>query len=446
MTDKAIDTPTGTAALQQWADDLLALTSKQRTDKLKATLGQVDGESLGKALTAASQALMTIHQENPDLMNELGGAVEKTVASTDFGKLRYGIAALSDYRTDVTLQFLKLTLANPVVLANLATALPPVINNQLRTLSFALANVDLPGEILASSLFNILADLDTKELVTTLNAATALINDLHEGNMILGGDEPRFKAVFTTLLESLLENLDIPKAAGAVVALGEDTQVMSEVWIEQLSRNPELTVAMASTLVSLKTLFVTSFANFLQTVSELPDEVLAKIGQDAQEQMNMKEVGHMVDAYLTLYDRLNKLNPELSVKAGADFLAGTEGGKLGPVLAAMTRNFGEALKSNPATAKALEPEQVGQKINGMLVRFNHSMQGGSGSFTDYLRRMFGAIDGKEMEKAFRAVLGGLTDALFATTDKGMAVIRPVMATAWKSIRFLLGSAKRKLIG
>src|SRR5450756_2469085 len=123
--------------------------------------------------------------------------------------------------------------------------LPPVVNSLVKVLSYSLGKLDMPPEILASSLFNLLLELDAGEIGRTMTSASKMVNDLHEGNIVLGSDEPRFKTVLSEFVGRVLETTDAEEVSRAAVALGEDLEVAVGSMMDLLNRNPELPVIAA---------------------------------------------------------------------------------------------------------------------------------------------------------------------------------------------------------
>ncbi len=64
----------------------------------------------------------------------------------------------------------------------------------------------------------------------------------------------------------------------------------------------------------------------------------------------------------------------------------------------------------------------------------------------YIKRMADEIDPKELEKAMNNGVGLMRGALFATSQRGMAIVRPVLSTGWFMVRFVFGSFTRRLLG
>ena len=432
--------------LQGRVEEFQALTPEERAERVRAALGAMDGEALGRTATAVAQFLIQIHRENPDLIEELDPAIRQATKATDFGKLREGIVALSDYRTEATLRFLDLALGNPVVVANLFGLLPPLTNNLIKLLSRALGGVDLPAEILASSLFNTLDDLDREELGRLIDNAARMINAVHEGNLVLGRDEPRFRTVFAEFAEGIMEQVDGREATRAFAALSENLDVMLGVATDLLPRDPEPLRLVVSAKVTLVNVLLRRFAGFLAALSELPDETLRNLGDLLQKELETQEVGRAVNAYLDLVGRFRALNPDLFKDQVGRAIAAVDLEKLSETLGAASRTLAEAALEIPDVKRALEPEEVGRKVNGALARFNRYLEARPDAGRDYLTRMFAAIDARELERAARGAVDVFLGGLFASGAAAMALVRAAARAGWKLAGFLASSLKRRVFG
>ncbi|MBU4180029.1 MAG: hypothetical protein KJ625_08840, partial [Actinobacteria bacterium] len=237
--------------LTGFAEVLEELEPEERRKLLGEAAGKLDGVALGRATNAFSRLMMKVGKENPKLAAEVFPAIETAIEEIDFGKLRVGTVAYIEYAADLASMSIDAMLENPVIVANLVGILPPLINNLIKVISGALSEMDLPQEVLASAVFNIILEIDTEELGRAVTSMSKIVNELHEGNLILGRDEPRFRAVFAEFAEGILENVDTAEFARAVVALGEDFEVILDSVTDILHRDPELLILAGATVGSL---------------------------------------------------------------------------------------------------------------------------------------------------------------------------------------------------
>lgn len=421
-----------------------ALPEKLRNETIRSAASSLDGKSMGAAINAFSQSVTRSLKENPDLMDLTRPAVLDAVEATDFGKLREAVTTLAEMDSQVAMMFLEPVIENPVNLANTVAALPPIANSYIKVLSFALSKVKMPGEILASTLFNLIGAIDKNEISKAINAASKLINDLHRGNYTLGGREPRFRVVFAQAVQELLETLDVQEVGKASVALAEDAEVMVGVLSELFSRDPDLLMKVVQTKVSVSNVLLRSISKTLSDFEKMPDETMAKIGDSISSDLNKAELGEIIKLVIVLFNKFMDQNPDFCILDGV--VPAVEGDQLALAMSRAAKMMTKAVYDDPDVKKALEPEQVGEKINTYVKSFNRYMETGSASKQSYLSRLAASIDSAELEKAMKSVVTTITKGLFSSVGTGMAIVRPIISAGWATFTFVLKSAKRKLIG
>jgi len=412
------------------------LPQEERADLLKTVFEVFDGSSMAESANSMSRLFMTIHAERPEFASELFPDIEAFFNETDFGKMREAVNVLLDYWTTLACKSFDMVADNPVVIANLIGMLPPVVNSLVKVLSYSLGKLDMPPEILASSLFNLLLELDAGEIGRTMTSASKMVNDLHEGNIVLGSDEPRFKTVLSEFVGRVLETTDAEEVSRAAVALGEDLEVAVGSMMDLLNRNPELPVIAVSTWVSLYNIVVRAASGVLGELGQLPVETLSRMGEEIEKKLDTGEAGRAMNSMLALTGRFMEANPELLRRVAADTMGTVNRERLAAVLREAYREVGLAAKEDPGIRKSLAPEEVGRRFNDLIVRFNDSAAARPGAVKDYVSRTLSAVDSNELERALRTLIGGATDAMLESARKVRAIVRPFMNVIWRSVRML----------
>ena len=238
-------------AAQQWAGELDTAALEQQLGSLLAALWRHLWEdprsrqallaALVKQVDAGVERLAHQLEQDPEA---IAGPAEELVGAlldgVDLGRLRRVHALGLQAAAGPTSRIIARAMGDPVLVANLAAALPPLVNAQLRALADAVEALDLPAEVLASALFNLLQALDPGQAARLLNGLARTITEAHRGNLILGRHEPRFRAVCADLLEDLLPRLDGERLELAALALAEDLDTLLTAWEDLAERRPEL--------------------------------------------------------------------------------------------------------------------------------------------------------------------------------------------------------------
>lgn len=430
--------------LERLAAFVSGLPPEEREKLLKETAAGFDGKAVADAANRLTPLVMTVHRENPELASELFPAMETAFREIDFGKVREAAAAMLDYWATATEKMVELATENPVVIANLMGIVPVLLNALIRVLAHALEKLDLPSEILASAAFNMLEALDAEEIGRVLTFLAGQVNMLHAGNLILGRDEPRSHAVFTEFSKRVLDTTDVEEVAGAVVAVGEELEVIADSLVETVSRDPELVIVLSRTAVSLMNIATRVVSSTLDELNKLPGDVLASIGDKVGENFDPVEMGRALDSFVSLALRFRRANPDLHREMLAKTLKAVNIEQLDMLMRGISRDVIEAMGKDPGVRRALEPEEVGRRINEMVIAFNRSTAAGPSAVRDYVSRMLSAVDTRDLEIAARKVSDGLTDAFLESSDRGLALVRVVASGARRFMRFLFTLAKEKL--
>ncbi len=185
-----------------------------------AYLSTLDSMPLGDAVNAYFRLSRKLWEDDAEALVEaelkLAG---ETLSAIDFGKVRKAMEVKLEGHYPVWEGILSQLVGDPIIIANLLTSLPAFANTFIKLLSNTLQQLDLPSEILASALFNLLEALDIEELGRLVSGIGATVNSLHEGDLVLGLNEPRFREVAGRLIERYMSTTDWHANHEAMVAL-----------------------------------------------------------------------------------------------------------------------------------------------------------------------------------------------------------------------------------
>jgi hypothetical protein len=307
---------------------------------------------------------------------------------------------------------------------------PPVANALIKLVSVTLESTNLPPEILASALFNTITALDAEEVGRIITTGSRMAIDLHAGNYILGGAEPRFRAVFTDVMKRMLDNVDIEAANEALVALGEDGEVMAAVLVELIARDPEKVVLAWRTGTALCNILARVLANAYAEANAWPDELLVRLGTEARE-LDAEEISRAIDSAITLALRFREANPGLSEDIMSRVVQGIDTERLEFLLTAASSDALAALMSNPGVRQALRPEEMGRRVNRWLTAFNRSPGARPGAIREYVTSLLAEVDNAEFDMAARTISHGMMDAVLATGERVVMILKIGASNLWR---------------
>lgn len=425
------------------AEALLAMDEDRRRKLLASYLSVMDGEKLGRAINSSCRTMIRIHEENPDIFAE--GRRDfylDLLDSLDSGLLRKGILSYADSWTRLQGEVVDRLVSDAVLLANVLGATAPLANDMLRLLSRAFSSLDMPSEILASAVFNILSEIDTEQLGAVINGFTAMIKGLHEGNLLLGRDEPRLRSVISRFSEGLLAHVDKEQAAMAVLALAEDTETVISVMGDILYRDPELLVLSTAAMLSSIHALLRGATDAVAAVAQLSDSSLDLLAGEIDDGLDPKSAAKLLNALLSLEDRLLDARPGLPADFAGGFVSTLDTELLSRVLLRYASSI------TPVMFEELEitPEKVGALMSSGLSAYNRAAADDPGAAADALSRALGEIEPAEMRRASEHILVSFATAVGERPEILRALIRPAASAAWKMIKNYAGVIGKRLGG
>jgi hypothetical protein len=426
-----------------------ARTDDAHVKALAEALKQLDGAHLGRALNELSKLVLFVRTVKPDLLtSETAAAViDDLIVETDFGKLRKAAAALSNYGREGSTAFIEQALSNPVALSNLVVALPSIIDDQVAIIEALIAGLNrhLPDELLASAITAVLEDVNFSALGLVLSDTAKLLNTLHRGSLILGGTEPAFKALFAEIFDSFLSSLDRDAIQAALVAVGEDGEIVAQVFSDVLRREPSLLPRFVESGLATTTPLVRGLVDLIREANQLPDETFTELSRKVAEGFDTDEYRTLSNEVVTFLLRCDRAGASAPLMELVGAMLEEESLRQGA--ARTVQAFGQ-LFERPALKEKVEPEAIGRWLNSLLIQFNHTMNGSDSASTkgrpNAIVRLMSAIDPQELEQAWQSLL----TAIFGTTAGNgrltRAILRPLANVGIQAALMVPRAAKRRL--
>lgn len=416
-------------ALAGSADALGALEPAQREQVLAGWVQDVDPQRLGEAINRLAALALRVEAEHPTLLTgDTGPDWAALLGAMDHGKLRKALVALSGLFCRVAEPFLAQWATDPVASANLLLTVPPMLNDAMRLLALLVEKMELPDELLASTVFNVVRELDLSALAALTNGLTRTLNVLHRGSAILGGEEPAFKALCMELVDGLLETVDQEGLGDAVVALAEDGEVVARVLARRLTTDPALLAVTLSTGVRLLNVALATGREVLTEVEQLPEAALEELSTRLPE-VNPRSVGTLVDQglrVLSSWERIGGAEGWLE-----EALAPVDWEATGPLLWRVASPAVGAFVASGWRHHRERPEALGRWINGVLVELNDAVAHRPEAVGVFVPRLLSAVDPGELSSALRSVGRLVGGAVVASAGQPLLQI---LRTGWRRRR------------
>ncbi len=438
-------------------DKIPTMMLKNFLEQLGAGL---DLEQLKKLPAAYAPILDRVLWEDPEVVNKTvmflgaivdgvlkltGSTLNKVGQAADFGKIRVALTEHFDSRR-AALREKEWDIFNPIPLANLLGIAAPGVNYLLTILARALAGLNLPPEVLANAVFQVLEDIDPVELGGFLDSFSAFVNTLHTGNIVLGRDEPRFKEVFERVSENLLANMDGDQFKKSMIALGEDGGVIGQVLSDRFFATPESTAKFAHAISVILNHGIRMAATGVGKFSELPDATLAGMADNLESEFEARELGRMLNSLMILIERMAEQRPDLLQVVLGKMLSAIEPDQCAAVAGKVMVQARDAVMADAAWSAKLRPEAIGNTINTGLASFNRYAAKNPTVLATGLSAGMSTIDTVELNKAVGSVVNQVVDAAVANPRVLGAVIKPVIGGAFRFVKGTVSNLKvvRKL--
>lgn len=362
--------------------------------------------------------------------------LEETIKTVDFGVIRSGITKRAEANYPVTESVITAMVGDPIIFANVINILPPLMNNLLRGLSKALSELDFPPEILASAVFNLLDDLEAEEIGAIINGFCRFVNGLHEGSLVLGRDEPRFRPVLQNFLEKGLRDVDEMEAAGAMLALFEDSEVILTVFADVISEKPEMIEKFFTAFVQGLNAQLRGFVYLADKLNQLSPGVYSHIGRELGEKADFKEAAALINALARISNKVLAENPALIEKALSAVYQSVDKEEMRELVREITRQ-GTAFAT--VELETLQPEEAGKVANSLLVSYNQKITRDPEKTRESTAVFLSQLDHEELSGA----IINTADHLSYAFSKNPKLAEALMRSFYAVIRGALKGASKK---
>ena len=380
------------------------------------------------------EQLARVHQQDPTRLAEpLRAVVGEVLPRLDYGLVREGVSAMADSAARVLPGAVERVAGDAVLLANLLSSLPPVLNSLLTLGGRAVAAADLPPEVLASALFNLLQKVDTVPLAELVNQLCARLLALHQGSMVLGRHEPRLQAVLTRLGQDLLSRLDQQQLTRVAVALGEDAGTLARAGSDLLLRDPELLPTLAAAYLGAVRQATRGAADALGALGRLPGADLDRL----LEQLEAAEpqcAARLVNEAAALTWQVLERDPRRADRILERTLDTLDAATLGRLA---VRLLGPVVRRE---VDALTPQQVGRAMGAALSWAGQTLERDPSLIRDAVERALADADPARTRDLVDSALGQVKEALGHRPELVKALVQPLVAALggllWEYMRTL----------
>lgn len=360
--------------------------------------------------------------------------------TADFGKIRVGLSAHLEGRREELRG--EAGLFNPVAISNLLGVVPPLANYALRVLTRTLQALNLPAEILANAVFQLLEDVDMAEVGGLVDALATFVSALHRGNLVLGRDEPRFKEVLGRVSRDIVDKVDGEAFKDMLVALKEDGAVIGSVLAEYAYATPEVTAQVVRGVYLALGAALHATAETMRRLSELPSGAVGATVESFEEAVDPRDLARVVNYFAAFASKEFEADPEHLGRFVGRLLAALDTEEIAAACKVAALQAAGAALADTKVKAALEPEAVGEMVNAGLAAFNGFAWRNPGLMADKAARTLAVVDMDQVVLATGEVIGAAFEAL----RKNPAVVGKALKPLARPAAIAAGAGAAALAG
>ena len=378
--------------------------------------------------------LTQMHRKDPSRLAEPARALlGEVLPHLDFGLLRAALTAMADSAATTLPDTLARVAGDPVAMANLLESLPPLLNSLISLSARALSSADLPPEVLASALFNLVQKVEASQLGALCDELGAKLLTLHEGSLVLGRHQPRLQAVLARAARDLLASLDRQQLARVLVALGEDAGTLARVLGQLLLRDPELLSTLATAGAGAAGATLQGLADAVGDLSRLPEEQLAELFEGLHREAPTNQAVRLINGAAALTWRLLQRQPEPSDSRPLQRSRETlDRRTLGRVA---WRLLGPLVRRQ---LQQLTPERAGQLLGDGLISAAEALERNPTLVRETVEQALLQADAERTRRLVDSTVAQLREALAQRPELVRALAQPLVATmgslVWEYLR------------
>ncbi len=294
-------------------------------------------------------------------------------------------------------------------------------------------------------MFNILEDLDIEEIARLGSSIAGVINSLHEGNLVLGRSEPRFREVASRIIERYLGAVDWRANHAALVALFEDLEVLIKAFADGVSSRPEIMTDGVECAARMAASLTRAASHLALKLADMPRGFYEGWARALMELSEPREAGVLLNAVTRAHNRLLEADPELGVRLLEEMLGAVDTEELGRAARSAMRQLFTLMARRPDLAEWLQPQEAGRVLDGLIRAYNRSAWS-SGGLKGYASGVLGQLDARELETALRSNAEQLVEALAERPEVLLSILRAGVSAGWKIFKGLLRSLTAKAGG
>jgi hypothetical protein len=302
------------AALEAAAKAFEGFSPEEKEKQVKAFFAHFGTGQTGRILTRVMHAFHDLHSANPTALAEaMTPVLQQWIVKTDFGALRDAADTMAPEIRALAIGINDILWRYPSKLVLSLSFLPDLMNLVAVCLGETIGRFNRAApDLVADILLSLVRSLDGQSFGAALNEMTELVRKIHTGSALIGEPgAPRLQEDLRQLAEGIAEQLDSRTYWAARVALAEDKEVLRRSLAAVLADHPDVITEGIKTYAARQNPVWRTRRQGLEALVAVPDDDLGNALEEGVSDLDLQELGEIVNLSGVLVNRLMALKPEL---------------------------------------------------------------------------------------------------------------------------------------
>jgi hypothetical protein len=259
-------------------------------------------------------AFHDLHGANPTALAEaMTPVLQQWIVKTDFGALRGAADTMAPEIRALAIGINDILWRYPSKLVLSLSFLPDLMNLVVVCLGETIGRFNRAApDLVADILLSLVRSVDGQSFGAALNEMTELVRKIHTGSALIGEPgAPRLQEDLRQLAEGIAEQLDSRTYWAARVALAEDKEVLRRSLAAVLADHPDVITEGIKTYAARQNPGWRTRRHGLEALAAVPDDDLGNALEEGVSDLDLQELGEIVNLSGVLANRLMALKPEL---------------------------------------------------------------------------------------------------------------------------------------
>ena len=333
--------------LESAAQAFEALSPEEKEKQVKAMLAPLGTGHAGQILTRIMHALHDLHGQNPTaLADAITPVLQQWIEKTDFGALRDVADTMAPEIRALAIGINDILWRYPSKLVLSLSFLPDLVNLAVIGLGETLGRFNRAApDLVADILLSMVRSVDGQTLGVALNELAELVRKVHTGSALIGEPgNPRLQEDLRRMVAKIVEALDSRTYWAARVALAEDKEVLRRSLMDVLMDHPDVITGGIKTYAARQNPRWRARRHGLEGLEAVPDDDMGAALEVGLSDLDLQELGEVVNLTGVLANRLMALKPELIGSLAEQMVASLDMGEIETALHAILNATGPPLR------------------------------------------------------------------------------------------------------